>query len=163
MRFIFTIGSGIVGTVKGGCMKAKKALKKLIKKSHKTPASAAMNQLKALKKAANASSTPNSVRQSSPIKDELKDLAGQVALSAAQELAQPLRPVLSWFNDAGGYVDLTTPANDAVKPNIKQAQIIPTQSRSLVSLPLKSPPCKRCPALTNGVCKCAAKKFKMSA
>ncbi len=145
-------------------MKAKKALKKLYKKSSKKAASHSLRQLKSLKNSTSLSGSSSS-QAKSEISSELKDLAGQVLLSAAHELAQPLNPVLSWFDGGGGVVDLTSPANDPVTPKISKANIIPTQNpnRSVVSLPLKSPPCKRCPALQNGICKCAAKKFKMTA
>ncbi|MEX0336443.1 hypothetical protein [Vibrio tubiashii] len=146
-------------------MKAKKTLKKLLKKSKKKATTASLEKLHYLKKEHIPADKSNNRNDTSLLASELKELAGQVALSAAQELAQPLNPVISWFNDGGGYIDLTTPANESVVPNIQKANIIPTQSqpRSVVSLPLKSPPCKRCPALQNGICKCAAKKFKMSA
>lgn len=29
-----------------------------------------------------------------------------------------------------------------------------------LQIPLKSPPCKRCPALDKGICKCAKKRLK---
>lgn len=143
-------------------MKAKKAIKKLIKQSKKTVKSESLKQLKSLK------ATPSPTRQSttnnsSSIRGDLKELAGQVAVSAVKELAQPLNPVLSWFSEGGDYINLTTPANDSPVPEISKLRAIPTQPRSIVSLPLKSPPCKGCPALQNGVCKCAAKKFKSSA
>ncbi|MCG9582352.1 hypothetical protein L1D13_19125 [Vibrio tubiashii] len=146
-------------------MKAKKTLKKLLKKSKKKSTTASLEKLHSLKKEHIPAAKSNNRNDTSLLASELKELAGQVALSAAQELAQPLNPVISWFNDGGGYIDLTTPANESVAPNIQKANIIPTQSqpRSVVSLPLKSPPCKHCPALQNGICKCAAKKFKMSA
>jgi hypothetical protein len=152
-------------------MKAKKALKKLYKKSKQHSVSHSMDQLKSLKKplSSQQSATPNT--DSNPLLDDFKDLAGQVALSAAQELAQPLNPILSWFNDGGGYVDLAPVQRKANKLDVRQANLIATsaqpanqpQLRSIGTLPLKSPPCKRCPALANGICKCAAKKFKMSA
>lgn len=33
------------------------------------------------------------------------------------------------------------------------------KNKNLIYLPLKSPPCKKCPALAKGKCKCAVKKI----
>ncbi len=150
-------------------MNAKKALKKLKKKTVKKMASSSHKQLSALKN--NALSSPvtsksHTFSSQSELVNELKGVANQAVMSAAYELAAPLNPLLSWFNDAGGVVDFTTSAKKASTPLPKQSanDAAPAFSvKSVGHLPLKSPPCKRCPALSNGICKCAAKKFRLSA
>lgn len=144
-------------------MSAKKALKKLKKKAVKKVKSTSLNQLQSLKNTKGSVSV--SQASSSRLSAELKDVANDVAVSALSELAAPLSPVLSWLNGgmhSGGWEStprvvtstgkVAEPANDSA-PKIN----------SIAMLPLKSPPCKRCPALSNGICKCAAKKFKLSA
>lgn len=150
-------------------MNAKKALKKLKKKAVKKVASSSNKQLSALKNNALGSVVTSQSRTSSSqseLVNELKGVANQAAMSAAYELAAPLNPLLSWFNDAGGVVDFTTSTKKASTPLPKQSanDAAPAFSvKSVGHLPLKSPPCKRCPALSNGICKCAAKKFRLSA
>lgn len=150
-------------------MKAKKALKKLKKKAVKKVASSSKKQLSALKNNSlglSVSSRSHTSSSQSELVNDLKGVANQAAMSAAYELAAPLNPLLSWFNDAGGVVDFTTSNKMATTPLPKQSanDAAPAFSvKSVGHLPLKSPPCKRCPALTNGICKCAAKKFRLSA
>lgn len=146
-------------------MKAKKALKKLYKKANKKAPSASAQLLKQLKK--KDDSSLGSVAHSSPANSsskELQELAEQVAISAVSELAKPLSPVISWLNDAP--FDISTSQRSAANTS-SLSPAKPNQTLSNVSsigrLPLKSPPCKRCPALQNGLCKCAAKKFQLSA
>ena len=40
------------------------------------------------------------------------------------------------------------------------AQSMPTEIQTLFLSPMKSPACKKCPALAKGLCKCAAKQLK---
>ncbi len=144
-------------------MKVEKSLKKLRKKMKKEAPSVALKQLRSLKNNQILASQVNSVEERTPLTNELRGLAGQVALSAAQELAQPLNPLLSWFSDAGGgHIDFSspTPVAQSAKVKVSQATLTPMQHQSIISLPLRSPPCKRCPALQNGICKCAAKRFR---
>ncbi|MHA2938747.1 hypothetical protein ACXJY6_10710 [Vibrio sp. RC27] len=34
--------------------------------------------------------------------------------------------------------------------------------KNIATIPIKNPPCKKCPALKLGLCKCAVKKFKIA-
>lgn len=148
-------------------MKAKKALTKLYKKANKKSPSASLQLLKQLKKNPDSSlnSTSHPSRGYSSSK-EFQELAEQVAISAVSELAKPLSPVISWLNDAPVGFDISTSQRSAANTS-SLSPVKPNQTLSNVSsigrLPLKSPPCKRCPALQNGLCKCAAKKFQLSA
>lgn len=92
-------------------MNAKKALKKLKKKTVRKMASSSHKQLSALKNNAlgsPATSKSHTFSSQSELVNELKGVANQAVMSAAYELAAPLNPLLSWFNDAGGVVDFTT-------------------------------------------------------
>lgn len=145
-------------------MGAKKSLKKLKKKVEKVQ-SKSLKQLKGL-----AASTPSAVAKEqvsgSAWQAEFKQVSQQALVDVASELAAPLNPVLSWFNEGSstsfqslGQSLTSTPQTSGAK---KDALTRPNV-RSIVHLPMKSPPCKRCPALSNGVCKCAAKKLQKSA
>lgn len=148
-------------------MKTKKALKKLYKKASTKSPSASVLQLKKLKNRNAPSATTDrkfSIDQNT--KNELQDLAEQVAISAVSELAKPLNPIISWLNDAPS----TRHTLSEPKRAANSSGLTPPQSRqtlnnvtSIGRMPLKSPPCKRCPALQNGLCKCAAKKFQLTA
>ncbi|MGL6258605.1 hypothetical protein [Vibrio sp. WXL210] len=147
-------------------MKAKKALKKLKKSSQKALKSQSIKQLDALKSETQVRKG-STERSASQMSAELRQVANQAAKSALSELATPLNPLLSWFNEGG--IDWPTQTHGQSAPT-QTASVVsrqtgnPTPSvKSIVHLPLKSPPCKRCPALSNGVCKCAAKKFKQIA
>ncbi|MEF1305113.1 hypothetical protein QTO17_24880, partial [Vibrio owensii] len=105
-------------------MNAKKALKKLKKKAVKKVASSSNKQLSALKNNALGSVVTSQSRTSSSqseLVNELKGVANQAAMSAAYELAAPLNPLLSWFNNAGGVVDFTTSTKKASTPRPKQS------------------------------------------
>jgi len=148
-------------------MKAKKALKKLYKKASPKSPSASVLQLKKLKNSNVTSAT--TIRKFSidqNTKNELQDLAEQVAISAASELAKPLNPIISWLNDAPNNIHIPSQYKKAAN----SSSLAPPQGPQTLSkvtsigrIPLKSPPCKRCPALQNGLCKCAAKKFQLTA
>ncbi len=86
-------------------MKAKKALKKLKKKSVKAIKSRALEQLQLLK-SSDTSKRANSVDNKVGWSSELKNVANDAAISALSELAAPLSPVLSWFNDGGRGIGL---------------------------------------------------------
>ncbi len=148
-------------------MNAKKALKKLKKKAVKKVTSSSHKQLSALKiRPLKDNSASRSSASQSALISELKGVANQAAINAAYELAAPLNPLLSWFNDTGGVVDFTTTPKKMSTPVPKQSanDAAPEFTvKSVGHLPLKTPPCKRCPALSNGICKCAAKKFRLSA
>ncbi|NOH30960.1 hypothetical protein [Vibrio mediterranei] len=144
-------------------MKAKKALKKLKKKSVKAIRSRSLEQLQLLKFETKAHDIKK-VESKPGWSSEIKDVANDAAISALSELAAPLSPVLSWLNGGGqgnwSSTGKLTAANARVssKPSSNKPNI-----SSIASLPLKSPPCKRCPALSYGICKCAAKRFKLTA
>ncbi|WP_153914854.1 hypothetical protein [Shewanella sp. TC10] len=146
-------------------MSSKSALKKLKKKSKKLT-SKSLKQLNAL--TANSSK----VAQLNPqLKQELSHLSGQVIGDVVSELVHPLNPVLSWFNE-GSQQRRVMPTNRTkapINPDISVTTAQPAsvnavqiQPRSIAQIPLKTPPCKRCPALAGGNCKCAMKKFNIS-
>ncbi|MCL1046960.1 hypothetical protein L2737_16805 [Shewanella electrodiphila] len=157
-------------------MSSKSALKKLKKKSKKLT-SKSLKQLNAL--TANSSKVTYIQPQ---LKKELGQLSEQVVGNVVSELIQPLNPLLSWFRKEGvrdgGFSEggiqakqpqsaptnrvntpTNSPANEASRSAAGAVQI---QPRSIAQVPLKSPPCKRCPALAGGNCKCAMKKFNIS-
>lgn len=144
-------------------MNAKKALKKLYKnKSKKSTAS--KQQLQKLTRPV-SQTKPQSLIDNQT-KQELTHLSQQVFVSAASELVKPLNPLMSWFNDAPSLTDFTdnNPLNSDDLSAVKKAsQPQMANISSIGRLPLKSPPCKRCPALNSGLCKCAVKRFKLSA
>ncbi|MFB1077167.1 hypothetical protein [Photobacterium damselae] len=149
-------------------MSAKKTLKKLKKKAVKKVLSSSQKKLLNLEKGSESrkkGSVGDNFKRSA-LFDDLVQVTNQAALSAAYELAVPLKPILSWFDDASGIVDMTFSTREddirvaKQKTKYKDAQSLSV--RSIGYLPLKSPPCKRCPALSNGICKCAAKKFKLN-
>ncbi|WP_417348285.1 hypothetical protein [Ferrimonas sp.] len=83
---------------------------------------------------------------------ELRAITLQAGQSAVRELMAPLTPLLSWFDEGGTGRSFA----DSHSPRIQSIQ---QPARTLSMLPLKSPPCKHCPALMGGHCKCAVKKF----
>lgn len=104
-------------------------------------------------------SAPQSQTYSGTVSDELADIARQAGTDALTELATPLQPLLSWFNEgSSGYANQTlstsTRLTSVATPPGNRAN-----SPALLRLPLKSPPCKRCPALIGDICKCAAKRL----
>lgn len=148
-------------------MKAKKALKKLYRKASSKSPSDSVLQLNKLRNN-NPPSTANERKLSidQNTRNELQELAEHVAISAVSELAKPLNPIISWLNDAPNAIHIPSRHTQAAN----SSGLAPPQSRqtltnvtSIGRLPLKSPPCKRCPALQNGLCKCAAKKFQLTA
>ncbi|WP_157509061.1 hypothetical protein [Ferrimonas futtsuensis] len=115
-----------------------------------------MSSLKKLKKLARAGKFQKRLaRAEQPLRSinpELRAVTLQAGQSAVRELMAPLNPLLSWFNEGG--IDFS-----AADSSSRQIQSIRQPARPLSMLPLKSPPCKRCPALMGGQCKCAVKKF----
>ncbi|MGF1834253.1 hypothetical protein [Photobacterium sanguinicancri] len=136
---------------------AKKALKKLKKKTLIQPSRSA-KKLMSLGKTLSVRSRLN-IDES--VKREMKDISHQALVDAVSELATPLNPLLSWFNE-GSSVPMTLAFAGGSSTTVKRVMPIPEQSNpkiSLARMPLKSPPCKRCPAMGAGLCKCAVKKF----
>ncbi|WP_051252796.1 hypothetical protein [Ferrimonas kyonanensis] len=120
------------------------------------------SSLKKLKKLAKAGRTatakPTRILPgpSPQVRSELLAITQDAGLSAARELMSPLNPLLSWFNEGG---NLTfRPMNSTAQAPQSRAV---TNNLSLARLPLKSPPCKRCPARMGGICNCARKKFAL--
>ncbi|KLV05100.1 hypothetical protein ABT56_12945 [Photobacterium aquae] len=146
-------------------MDAKKALKKL-KKKLKPESHVSHQALAGLKKKAPANSWLGE-----ELKGEVKQISQDTLRSVASELATPLNPLFSWFNDgySGSGLSLSsiTASPHAHKSDSQPAaptiSRITQQSLALAKLPLKSPACKRCPALSGGLCKCAVKKFGLKA
>lgn len=144
-------------------MNAKKALKKLKKKTEKKLKGTAIKKLASIK--INTKISQPQIFKKNTLSSELKNVTNQAMISAVSELAAPLNPILSWLN-GGDFIDLTRGEKTENKLDLNthtNDSSTPPQIKSIVHLPMKSPPCKRCPALSGGICKCAAKKFKMSA
>lgn len=146
---------------------AKKALKKLRKKAKAmSPSRELLSSLENVNPNSDSGLKRTNQVNNSAIKQELKELAGQAAVSAASELIQPLNPIISWFNDAPKF-DIPTHQSNGSDPSHQFSNVIALSSNNSSSaigrLPLKSPPCKKCPALQSGLCKCAQKKFKLTA
>jgi len=129
------------------------ALKKLNKRAKKK---GLKNPLAALNKPLYESSTA--------VQTELMELAKQTGLEALAEMKVPLNPILSWFDETQVItLRSKTPKTDKTTKRKTLAQpisVVQNTPASLARMPLKSPPCKKCPALGNGLCKCALKRFK---
>lgn len=148
-------------------MNSKKALKKLKKAVINGQLTGSKKQLRALEKqpGAHRPSTQHATSDNQPrLTEEVKTVANQALMQAANELIAPLNPLLSWFGGINVSGGVTSPRSNvsAIKQSANDASPI-FAIKSVGHLPLKSPPCKRCPALSNGICKCAAKKFSLSA
>jgi len=139
------------------------ALRKLHKKRTN---SASIMALQTLNKQANVT------RQTTDhiISSELMDIAKQSGLEILSEVKREVlneakgtfNPILSWFDEAQviNVVSNTKQAHGAIQSKTQAPNNKVSSSQQLASLPLKSPPCKKCPALRNGLCKCALKRFK---
>lgn len=130
------------------------ALKKLKKKTKKVTKPSVI-QLQRLKKSDNASPVN--------IQSDLKKLSGQVTLDVVSELAAPLNPILSWFGSNHHAISNSNFSVVTAKPVIRSVSNSQPEGKvsqiALARVPLKSPPCKKCPALSGSNCKCAMKKF----
>ena len=142
---------------------SKNALKKLIKKSKKVTNSS-LRHLNSL-----AANGDNSQQVSSSLASELNQLSYKVIGNVVQELTPPLSPILSWFSEERSANQANTSSKSAGPATtldnatvVKSIKIMPKKSVSILQIPLKSPPCKRCPAKMGGNCKCAAKKLNIS-
>ncbi|MCP4322815.1 MAG: hypothetical protein GY787_13400 [Alteromonadales bacterium] len=122
--------------------------------------------LKKLNKVTNKQASSNTLsrlnkfsdQKSDVITSELMQIAKQSGLEALREIKTPLNPILSWFDEAPAIT-----LSSKIATNVWQDKTTTDnnhQTRSLARLPLKSPPCKKCPALNKGLCKCALKRFK---
>ncbi|AKJ43097.1 hypothetical protein [Pragia fontium] len=92
------------------------------------------------------------------------EISQQVVGSVLVEVTKPLKPLLDWF-EHGGFVTEVMPTKSSgargVTPHINSARMNPNTAATpaILRLPFKSPPCKRCPARSGGICQCAAKRF----
>lgn len=148
---------------------ALKALKKLRKKASKHGSKNKSGD-RALQQLSRPAVLP--LQHSRPTQSRAEDsvwreLSQDVVGSMLGEVSKPLRPLLDWFNYTGA-VGLVI---DNLKPKSRNHSTLQPfsgnmrietktiQSPAILRLPLKSPPCKRCPAKMGGVCQCAAKRF----
>ena len=123
------------------------ALKKLKKNSKKQPSISSLVALKRLPK-----------EKSSVVQSELIEIVKHSGLDVLSEIKTPLNPIISWFDEA--QVITLRSKLPVTKSKDKAKGVMRNYKTSLANLPLKSPACKKCPALNNGLCKCALKRFK---
>ncbi len=101
----------------------------------------------------------SSKKRGDAVKSELAQVAKHSGLEVLSEMKAPLNPILSWFDEVPAIALRSRPSASIAEANKSTGQNnCPTIS--LARLPLKSPPCKKCPALNDGLCKCALKRFK---
>lgn len=138
---------------------ALKALKKWHKKTLKQGKKSGDRALRALSHNTFPPATSVKSRQTSTTDAVWQDVSQQVVGAMLGEVARPLKPLLEWFDygqtswtSAQGSKLPTTRAVMRATPKV-------ASSPSILRLPLKSPPCKRCPARSGGICQCAAKRF----
>ncbi len=125
--------------------------------------SSPLKQLKKLKKVKKSYKPLQIVQSTAKVpcrstSGELLDIAKSAGKVALIEAAGPLKPILSWLNE-DSYINVVDVSH--CHTNSKQQVASPKQSHTaqhIARLPLKSPPCKRCPALRGGLCKCALKR-----
>lgn len=148
---------------------ALKALKKLRKKASKHGSKNKSGD-RALQQLSRPAVLP--VQHSRPAKSGSEDsvwreLSQDVVGSMLGEVSKPLRPLLDWFNHAGAVglvidnLQSKPRSNSKLQPFSGNMRIDTktVQTPAILRLPLKSPPCKRCPAKMGGICQCAAKRF----
>ncbi|WP_163370099.1 hypothetical protein [Endozoicomonas acroporae] len=134
-----------------GSSSALKKLKKLGKKSAKLQTRSWM-QLQALA-GRQSVGVAEKVQVFSP---EVKSIVQDAVVSAARELAAPCNPLISWFQEGNDAPFASVGvSSDSLQSAVEKSR----REQSILHIPLKSPPCKQCPAKANGICKCAAKKF----
>lgn len=138
---------------------ALKALKKLHKKALKQDKKAGDRALRALSHGAFPSAMPARQSEAPSVDSVWGEVSQQVVGAMLGEVARPLKPLLEWFDYneplwSSSKGRAPTEARGSMRPMPKAAP-----SPSILRLPLKSPPCKRCPARSGGICQCAAKRF----
>lgn len=140
---------------------ALKALKKLHKKASKQGSKnkAGDRALQNLVRPAVLPGSHSRSTQSEPSDSIWSELSQQVMGSMLVEVSKPLKPLLDWF-DHGGY-NVPTPRQPVRNGSTGNMRIQPNSIAppAILRLPFKSPPCKRCPAKSGGICQCAAKRF----
>ncbi|MEI6859063.1 MAG: hypothetical protein V5788_04650, partial [Shewanella sp.] len=92
------------------------------------------------------------------LKHEIKQVSRQTLSSVVSELSTPLTPLLSWFNEGTNLIEISSIVWQQ-KTQLKPVNNKHNAKIHLAQFPLKSPPCKSCPARQNGLCKCAMKKL----
>lgn len=149
---------------------ALKALKKLRKKAakHESKIKAGDRALRQLShptiQPSNSRSTPhlNTAQSADSVWSEISQ---QVVGSVLSEAAKPLKPLLDWFEHSGSIglnIQRKSSSSDrkvAATLNFVQIDRDTKPVPAILRLPFKSPPCKRCPARSGGICQCAAKRF----
>ncbi|MGF1720683.1 hypothetical protein L4D20_11660 [Vibrio kyushuensis] len=142
-------------------------------------AKAKRKSLKKLKKLARKSDkTIVQLELPSSMPTELREAANQAILNAINEITDSFTPTISWvdgndeprcedelkethaYSESKRRKEKLWRSHGLVKASntIQSSSIIPT-----ADVPLKSPPCKSCPALQLGLCKCAMKRLQKSA
>ncbi|NKF49062.1 hypothetical protein G3R49_00535 [Shewanella sp. WXL01] len=158
-----------------GSKSALKKLKKLHKKSQKLQKKSQKLTNKSLKQLNALTANPGAIAAMDPeLREQVGQLSEQVIGSMVSELIQPLNPVMSWLNDGAVSMPISrrsvTPTpNLAANSSIAAANTATHSASSanaagriaIAQVPLKSPPCKKCPARMGGNCKCAMKKFNL--
>lgn len=99
-----------------------------------------------------------------PIKKELRKVSSDTLSSVTSELSAPLAPIISWFQDTNETTlfasNQSYQSPQKNKRGIHPAKLQPKANKIIMaSSPLKSPPCKKCPAKTGNMCRCAMKKY----
>lgn len=101
---------------------------------------------------------------------EFKQAANQAILNAINELSESMNPKLSWVDanksdsEKSSYSEARRRKEKLWKNHglVSKTKSTPATLPS-IDVPYKSPACKRCPALSNGLCKCAMKRVPKSA
>lgn len=140
---------------------ALKALKKLRKKAskHGSKNKAGDRALQNLVRPAVLPNIHPRTAKPEPTDSIWSELSQEVMGNVLVEVSKPLKPLLDWF-DHGGYNTPISrqPAKTASAGNMR-IQPNSMAPPAILRLPFKSPPCKRCPAKSGGICQCAAKRF----
>jgi len=131
------------------------ALKKLKNKSRPLKNGASL-QLMALKK---MSASGNNSNVGLLLRNELRKVSNQTLVSIVVELIAPFNPLLSWFNEGSSFRVSTNMNGHKSHTVIGRASLLSLEKNRIAYTPLKSPPCKKCPAVNGDMCRCAMKKF----
>lgn len=126
-----------------------------------------MSSIKQLKKIAKkgkyfaATQSQRRLKLDPTLTGDLKQVGRQTGEAMARELLVPFSPLLSWFDDAPS-IQLGSVAPTLSQQASANSGVPGSNAAAIARLPLKSPPCKRCPAQMGGLCKCAMKKFALA-
>ncbi|MEZ8823098.1 hypothetical protein AB6E04_01980 [Vibrio amylolyticus] len=106
--------------------------------------------------------------------NEFKQAANQAILNAISELSESIDPKLSWvdgnktekekalFSETRRRKEKLWKDHGSISTAKSTPSTLPA-TLPAIDVPYKSPACKRCPALANGLCKCAMKRIPKSA